>query len=125
MESKLSKEWNVPLILVVAGGGPGTWNTILENMKNEVPIVILRRTGGVADEVAELVKPVYVQKKALLILFEVYWFVLEIRSYQINKTRKKNLKRDQTHQKQKRKNLLTNFKRFINHTQSNYEDIIY
>ncbi len=62
LEYELSKAWSVPLILVVAGGGSGTWNTILEAIENNVPSVIITGTKGVADDVVEIFHTEYLHK---------------------------------------------------------------
>ncbi len=36
---------------MVVGGQQNTWNTILEALRNNVSVVLIKGSGGVADEV--------------------------------------------------------------------------
>lgn len=47
----------IPLILVVVGGGPGTLTTIVESISNgHYPIIIVKESGGMADILARLLE---------------------------------------------------------------------
>ncbi len=52
LEQYLCRKWEIPLLVVVVGGGGVTLDTIQEALTNAVPLVIVKGTGGVADFVA-------------------------------------------------------------------------
>ena len=54
-ESAFAKFNDIKLILVVAGGGPNTIQTVIESLKTHNPLLIVRGSGGVADILALLV----------------------------------------------------------------------
>ncbi|KAK6180329.1 hypothetical protein SNE40_012504 [Patella caerulea] len=43
---------NIPVVLLVLQGGPGTFKTILGAIKNKTPTVVIKGTGGAADILA-------------------------------------------------------------------------
>lgn len=46
------EKFNIPLLLVVVGGGPGTLKTVYEGIVRKFPVVVLNSTGGVADAIS-------------------------------------------------------------------------
>ena len=54
-EEAFAKYNDIRLILVVAGGGPGTINQVIDSLSSHNPILIVRGSGGMADILALLV----------------------------------------------------------------------
>lgn len=54
LESFLCSEemFDIPLLLVVVGGGPGTLKTVYEGVVRKFPVVVINKTGGVADAIS-------------------------------------------------------------------------
>lgn len=49
LESKISKHEEIPIVVLVVGGGPRTVETVLESLKKESPCVFLESSGESSD----------------------------------------------------------------------------
>lgn len=47
---------NVPLVLLVLGGGPNTIKMAVESIKRKTPVVFIQGSGGAADLIAQAMK---------------------------------------------------------------------
>lgn len=48
--------WEMPLLCVVLGGGEATYAKLLEVLKDDNPVIIIRGSGGCAEKVARFVE---------------------------------------------------------------------
>ena len=39
----------MPLVCICVGGGPGTFKTLLQQLQQRNPVLIVRNSGGIAD----------------------------------------------------------------------------
>lgn len=56
IETKLSEKHNLPIICLVISGGPNTLATLVQAIKHDCPVVLVRDSKGCALAVAELVQ---------------------------------------------------------------------
>ncbi len=53
LESHLCQQvYQIPLILIVAGGGAGTIKTIAESVERDIPVVLIKPSKGMAEKLA-------------------------------------------------------------------------
>jgi len=56
VEKALCEHFDVPRVLVVVNGGPGTLKTVLESLEHGCPVVLLAGSGGAAAEIANFMR---------------------------------------------------------------------
>ena len=56
-ESELSREFGVPLVMLVLEGGPGTYETVVNAINQGHMVVVVKESGGAAQTIAEYVEP--------------------------------------------------------------------
>ena len=52
MEERLQRFWKVPRLLLAVQGSRGTFESIVQALKSNCPVVVVRESGGVAEMVA-------------------------------------------------------------------------
>jgi len=56
LEDYITQQYQIPVVLVVVQGGPGTLKTVEEGVKRKFPVILVEGSGGAADAIAICLK---------------------------------------------------------------------
>eukprot|EP01111_Echinosteliopsis_oligospora_P005886 TRINITY_DN1962_c0_g1_i2.p1 TRINITY_DN1962_c0_g1~~TRINITY_DN1962_c0_g1_i2.p1 ORF type:complete len:1043 (+),score=331.07 TRINITY_DN1962_c0_g1_i2:218-3346(+) len=68
LEDHLSQKWEIPIVLIVVNGGPGTLRTVAEGVEKGFPVIVVEGSGRCADALAAKIK--FSSQKAVLPIWE-------------------------------------------------------
>ena len=52
LEDEITRMKEIPLVLIIVEGGPGSLRTVLEGVKNKFPVIVVAGSGRAADVIA-------------------------------------------------------------------------